>query len=63
MILHCVKSTSERELFQEPVRVAGRDWSLVGVLGTEGEAEGRRAVRKALLFFLGDTRLIGRIPV
>ncbi len=60
-ILHCNRYAAERERLQEKVRAAGHERSLVGLLGTEGEAEGIRSARKALFTFSHDTRLMDRI--
>ena len=48
---------TEREKLRDRVREAGRKWSLMGILGTEGE--GVRATRKAILKYLSETGLIG----
>ena len=45
---------------RDRVREAGREWRLMGILGTEGE--GVRATRKAILKYLSETGLIGIIP-
>ena len=59
IILHCNMYKTEREKLRDRVREAGREWSLMGTLGTEGE--GVRATRKAILKYLNETGLIGRI--
>ena len=57
IILHCNMYKTEMEKLRDRVRETGRELSLMGILGTEGE--GVRATRKAK--YLSETGLIGRI--
>ena len=51
---------TERDKLRDRVREAGREWSLMGILRTEGE--GVRATRKATAMpYLSETGLMGRI--
>jgi len=50
IVLHCNMYKAESEKLRDRVREAGREWSLMGILGTEGE--GVRATRKAILKYL-----------
>lgn len=61
IILHCILFELERQIFQDRVQEAGREWNLMGVLGTEGEEKGIRITRKALFKFLKDTGWVNRI--
>ncbi len=51
----------ERQVLQNRVQEVGREWNLMGILGSEGEGEGIRIIRKALFKFLNDTGLMRRI--
>jgi len=53
----------ERRVFKDKVQQTGREWNLVGILGSEGEREDIRITRKALFKFLKDTRLWNRIKL
>ena len=59
IILHCNMYKNREGKTIDRVREAGREWSLMGILGTEGE--GVRATKKAILKYLRETGLIGRI--
>lgn len=61
VILHCILFELERQIFQDRVQEAGREWNLMGVLGTEGEEKGIRITRKTLFKFLKDTGLVNRM--
>ncbi len=43
------------------VQEVGREWNLTGILGSEGEGEAIRIIRKALFKFLNYTGLMRRI--
>ncbi len=51
----------ERRVLQNRVQEVGREWNLTGILGSEGEGEGIRIIRKALFKFLNYTGLMRRI--
>lgn len=61
VILHCVTYEVERRVFQARVQEAEPEWSLMGILGTEGEGGKIRITRKALDKFLNNTGLMSRI--
>ncbi len=51
----------ERRVWQNRVQEVGREWNLMGILGSEGKREGIRIIRKAIFKFLNDTGLMRRI--
>ena len=59
VILYCTLNEVERQVLKDKVQEAGREWNLVGILGSEGE--GIRITRKALFTFLKDSGLWSRI--
>ena len=59
VILNCTLNEVERQVLKDKVQEAGREWNLVGILGSEGE--GIRITRKALFTFLKDSGLWSRI--
>ena len=61
VLLQCMKYKLKRKVFEEKIKEAGREWSLNGILGTEGEGEEIRKGRRALLVFLRDTGLAAKI--
>lgn len=61
VILHCILYELERRVLQDGVQEAGREWNLIGILGTEGERKGIISTRMALFKFLKVTGLMGRI--
>ncbi len=50
--------SAERWVLQNRVQEVGREWNLMGVLGSEGEGEGIRITKKAFYTFLNDTGLM-----
>ncbi len=40
VLLHCILYEEERRVFQDRVQEAGREWNMMGILGTEGEGGG-----------------------
>lgn len=61
IILYCTLHEVERQVFKDKVQEAGREWTLVGILGSEGEGEEIRITRKALFTFLKAAGLLSRI--
>ncbi len=51
----------ERRVLQNRVQEVGREWNLTGILGSEGEGEGIRIIRKALFKFPNYTGLMKRL--
>ncbi len=51
----------ERRVLRNRVQEVGCEWNLTGILGSEGEGERIRIIRKALFKFLNYTGLMRRI--
>ena len=61
VLMNCRTYESERENLKRIVGRTGKEWSLKGILGNEGNIMDIYRVRKALFTFLKNTRLINRI--
>ncbi len=60
-IFDCILYEVERRVLENRVQEVGREWNLTGILGSEGEGEGIRIIRKALFKFPDYTGLMKRI--
>jgi len=58
IILYSRLNEVERRVFKDNVQQTGREWNLLGILGSEGEGEDIRITRKTLFKFLKDTTQI-----
>ncbi|XP_035985721.1 uncharacterized protein LOC118559100 [Fundulus heteroclitus] len=56
VLMNCIKYAMERERMRKVIMETGRDWSIKGILGTDGDREENMEINKALFLFLHNKK-------